>query len=200
YFPAQCVDAPLRWASLMGSTCADYDSNEWCTLARGYGAGWETAWGSFDHYAVEGAAADQACCVCGGGREEETPRLLWPSATPCVPRRWTPARPWRTRRAVQTPRRARCAAPRSSPHSRRRSPTRRWRSRRPRPRRPASRGSGPPPRRPAAAPPQGLGASGPAWPDCGTAPGEMRASRLPHAGAERCSRPHAESLTPSARR
>ncbi|CAK0890079.1 unnamed protein product, partial [Prorocentrum cordatum] len=138
--------------------------------------------------------------ACAAGAARETPRLLWPSATPCVPRRWTPARPWRTRRAVQTPRRARCAAPRSSPHSRRRSPTRRWRSRRPRPRRPASRGSGPPPRRPAAAPPQGLGASGPAWPDCGTAPGEMRASRLPHAGAERCSRPHAESLTPSARR
>lgn len=69
YMPAQCVDAPSGWTSYMGSACSDYDSNEWCTPTKGYGAGWETSWGSFDNYAVEGLSADIACCACGGGHQ-----------------------------------------------------------------------------------------------------------------------------------
>merc|ERR1719463_362679 len=64
-----CVDKPGDWKSSYGSTCADYISKSWCTADGGYGSGWvsDDDWGTFDTWAVNGVAANVACCGCGGG-------------------------------------------------------------------------------------------------------------------------------------
>merc|ERR1711862_19941 len=63
-----CDDKPADWKSTAGSTCADYVSKAWCTSDGGYGSGWDkSTWGTFDTWAVHGAAATVACCGCGGG-------------------------------------------------------------------------------------------------------------------------------------
>jgi len=61
-----CVDRPADWQSISGSTCADYVSYAWCD-PKGYGNGWRITEGSFDRWAVNGVAANVACCGCGGG-------------------------------------------------------------------------------------------------------------------------------------
>merc|ERR1711897_12012 len=64
-----CVDKPGDWKSSYGSTCADYVSKSWCTPDGDYGSGWvfNDEWGTFDTWAVNGVAANVACCGCGGG-------------------------------------------------------------------------------------------------------------------------------------
>merc|ERR1711897_102035 len=64
-----CVDKPGDWKSSYGSTCADYVSKSWCTADGDYGSGWvvNDEWGTFDTWAVNGVAANVACCGCGGG-------------------------------------------------------------------------------------------------------------------------------------
>merc|ERR1712048_1516726 len=49
--------------------CADYVSKAWCTPDGDYGSGWvfNDEWGTFDTWAVNGIAANVACCGCGGG-------------------------------------------------------------------------------------------------------------------------------------
>jgi len=63
-----CADKPGDWKSSIGSTCADYVSKSYCTADGGYGSGWDKSTdGSFDDWAVNGVAANVACCGCGGG-------------------------------------------------------------------------------------------------------------------------------------
>merc|ERR1712032_1314625 len=64
-----CVDKPGDWKSSYGSSCADYVSKSWCTPDGDYGSGWGSndEWGTFDTWAVNGVAANVACCGCGGG-------------------------------------------------------------------------------------------------------------------------------------
>jgi hypothetical protein len=51
-----------------------------CTTDGGQGAGWETSWGNFDAYGVDGIDATHACCVCGGGTH--IPSTAIPTAAP----------------------------------------------------------------------------------------------------------------------
>jgi len=59
-----CEDHP-GWKDALGYTCLDYAVDSFCTLDRGYGAGWNSGWGTFDLYAVHGLDATEACCTCG---------------------------------------------------------------------------------------------------------------------------------------
>merc|ERR1712032_1635438 len=63
-----CADKPSNWLSSAGNTCADYVSKSYCTADGGYGSGWDASKdGTFDDWAVNGVAANVACCGCGGG-------------------------------------------------------------------------------------------------------------------------------------
>jgi len=62
-----CDDKPEDWKSLGGSTCVDYVSKSFCTADGAYGSGWKVSDGAFDEWAVNGVAANVACCGCGGG-------------------------------------------------------------------------------------------------------------------------------------
>jgi len=64
-FPVPCRD--FRWVDSFKYTCADYESNQWCTADGGLGANWKPEWGKLSDYATDGIAADSACCACGGG-------------------------------------------------------------------------------------------------------------------------------------
>jgi len=66
-----CTDTPSDWKSSSGSTCADYVSKAYCTADGGYGSGWDDS-STFDDWAVNGVAADDACCGCGGGSTSTT--------------------------------------------------------------------------------------------------------------------------------
>lgn len=62
-----CMDKPLGWTSSDGKTCEQYATDELCTEDGGYGPGWESEWGTFEDYNVNGVSAIIACCSCGGG-------------------------------------------------------------------------------------------------------------------------------------
>jgi len=66
-----CADAPEQWRDSSGSTCAEYFYSEWCTAQGKPGAGWKVEWGSMADYAVSEVDASQACCICGGGGDQE---------------------------------------------------------------------------------------------------------------------------------
>lgn len=65
--PASCADRPEQWVDSEGNACSTYQKRRWCNHTGGYDLGWHEEWGSFAGYAVDGDAADEACCVCGGG-------------------------------------------------------------------------------------------------------------------------------------
>jgi len=61
-----CEDKYSDWMDTYGYRCSDYIDKSFCTAEGGYGPGWKSSWGSFDSYAVNGVAATEACCNCGG--------------------------------------------------------------------------------------------------------------------------------------
>merc|ERR1719277_2555927 len=64
-----CEDDPPGWVSSTGLSCNFYKWGQYCTESGGYGLNWDHATlGTFDMWAVDGVAADQACCDCGGGK------------------------------------------------------------------------------------------------------------------------------------
>jgi hypothetical protein len=62
---SSCTETPAGWTSSTGATCAEYETNSWCTSSGGYGTGWPS--GTFADTAVSGIDASHACCECGGG-------------------------------------------------------------------------------------------------------------------------------------
>ncbi|CAJ1442447.1 unnamed protein product, partial [Effrenium voratum] len=80
-----CYDLP-GWSDGGGDTCAGYVDEAWCSSDRGYGAGWEASWGSFEDYAREGLTAVAACCGCGGGLRNES------NASDCDQTQWRDAK------------------------------------------------------------------------------------------------------------
>jgi carbonic anhydrase len=56
------------WTTAQGNTCTQFVEYQWCTSSGGYGVGWLPEWGVFTNFVDEyGWAANDACCVCGGG-------------------------------------------------------------------------------------------------------------------------------------
>jgi len=63
-----CIDDPVGWVSNTSRSCAEYEQFEWCTSEGDPGKNWHKDHGSFEDWAPEGGvAADEACCICGGG-------------------------------------------------------------------------------------------------------------------------------------
>mmetsp|Transcript_45567 Transcript_45567/g.114853 ORF Transcript_45567/g.114853 Transcript_45567/m.114853 type:complete len:225 (+) Transcript_45567:108-782(+) len=72
---AHCEDSPETWRDSRGFPCATYVQMSWCTPAGELGTGWKTQWGGFAKWAVDGKAADTACCSCGGGSCVDSPKF-----------------------------------------------------------------------------------------------------------------------------
>lgn len=60
-----CEDSVADWVDAYGFSCADYEEKAFCTPEKGYGSGWQTEWGLFNVYSVDGVDATEACCMCG---------------------------------------------------------------------------------------------------------------------------------------
>jgi len=65
---ATCRDKIEGWKDTGGFTCGDYLKYEFCTSEKGYGTGWQSHWGSFDRYTIDGVDATQICCTCGSNK------------------------------------------------------------------------------------------------------------------------------------
>ena len=66
---AGCLDSPAGWVDVDGDDCDKYQILDWCTPDGGYGVGWgdPSTNPGFEEFAVDGIAATDACCGCGGG-------------------------------------------------------------------------------------------------------------------------------------
>lgn len=62
-----CTNSPRGWADAKGRDCQDYAEGEFCTRRGGYGDAWLDEWDTFADQATDGRAANEVCCVCGGG-------------------------------------------------------------------------------------------------------------------------------------
>eukprot|EP00439_Symbiodinium_sp_Y106_P069659 s159_g12.t1 len=63
-----CKDDPDGWVSSDNTRCCRYFVRSFCTSDGQYGTGWQSHYGTFNNWiGTAGKAADQACCVCGGG-------------------------------------------------------------------------------------------------------------------------------------
>jgi hypothetical protein len=78
----QCTDEPAEWVDSWGEGCVPYFTKGYCN-SSGYGPGWESSWGNFSDWAVDGIDAGQACCACGGG-----------NLSPPWPPQWNPNPCW----------------------------------------------------------------------------------------------------------
>lgn len=66
--PESWCTGVVGWANSDGVGCSDHGSQGWRTPDGGYGAGWNSGWGTFADYATDGLDALEACCECGGGQ------------------------------------------------------------------------------------------------------------------------------------
>ncbi|CAJ1333794.1 unnamed protein product, partial [Effrenium voratum] len=63
----ECQDSVPNWRDSYGAACSVYGSYQWCNSAGSYGIGWQSFWGKFQDYTVDGYDATTVCCACGSG-------------------------------------------------------------------------------------------------------------------------------------